>query len=237
MPQRKKSPSTAIMAGDDTSLVPQHDKMTQTEPPLSSIEHQEALIAEHRFVWFLLTSRKTNYLNMKTYFKIRMLLLSLVLLLVACAYSSNRKAVNRQTVEKLNLQEFMGTWYEIARFDHSFERGMTDVTATYRLLDNGKIEVINSGLRNGKREEAIGKVKTTATPGRLRVSFFWIFYSDYNILAMGDDGQWALIGSSSPKYLWILARTPQLVPATLNHIIELAKTLGYNTEKLIIDKD
>lgn len=174
---------------------------------------------------------------MKTHLKIRMLLLSLVLLLVACAFGSNRKSVNRQTVSNLNLKEFMGTWYEIARFDHRFERGMTDVTATYRLLDDGKIEVINRGIRNGKPMESIGKAKTTNVPGRLRVSFFWEFYSDYDVLAMGDNGEWALIGSHSPKYLWILARTPHLAPATLNYIIEQAKARGYNTEELIIDND
>lgn len=174
---------------------------------------------------------------MKTYLKIRMLLLSLVLLLVACAFGSNRKSVSHKTVSDLDLNEFMGTWYEIARFDHRFERGMTDVTATYRLLDDGKIEVINRGIRDGKPMESIGKAKTTDQPGRLRVSFFWEFYSDYDILAMGNNGEWALIGSRSPKYLWILARTPHLAPATLGSIIEQAKALGYNTDKLIIDND
>lgn len=174
---------------------------------------------------------------MRTYKKIRMLMLSLVLLVAAYAYSSNRKDIDRSTVTNVNLKDFMGRWYEIARLDHRFERGMTDVTATYTLLDNGKIEVVNRGFRDGKPTEAIGKAKTTDIPGQLRVSFFWEFYSDYNILAMGKDGEWVLIGSKSPKYLWILARTQHLENSTLNYVIKLAQARGYDTDKLIIDND
>jgi lipocalin len=166
-----------------------------------------------------------------------MLMLSLVLLIAACAYSSNRKEIDRSTVKNVNLKDFMGKWYEIARFDHRFERGMTDITATYTLLDNGKIKVVNRGMRNGKPTEAIGKAKTSDIPGQLRVSFFWEFYSDYNILAMGKSGEWALIGSNSPKYLWILSRTPHLSSSTLEYIIRLAQARGYDTDKLIIDND
>lgn len=172
---------------------------------------------------------------MKTYSKIRMLLLSLTLLLVAYAYSHNHKDIDRSTVADVNLDDFMGKWYEIARFDHRFERGMTDITATYTLLESGKIKVINRGMRNGKPTEAIGKAKTTDKAGQLRVSFFWIFYSDYNILAMGERGEWALVGSKSPKYLWILSRTRSLETATLDHIIALARERGYDTSKFIID--
>lgn len=174
---------------------------------------------------------------MKTYSKIRMLILSLVLLCAACAYNSGRNEIDRTTISDVNLKDFMGQWYEIARFDHSFERGMTDVTATYKLLPDGTIEVINRGIKDGKKKEAIGKAKMTDTPGRLRVSFFWIFYSDYNILAMGENREWVLIGSHSPKYLWILSRTPQLPPATLNYIMALARQKGYDTEKFIIDNN
>lgn len=166
-----------------------------------------------------------------------MLLLSLILLCAAYAYSSNNKDIDRTTVADIDLKDFMGKWYEIARFDHRFERGMTDITANYTLLDNGKIEVVNRGMRDGKPTEAIGKAKTTDVAGRLRVSFFWVFYSDYNILAMADNGAWALVGSRSPKYLWILSRTPQLDVATLNHIIKLAQARGYDTDGLIIDND
>ena len=103
-------------------------------------------------------------------------MLSLVLLIAACAYSSNRKEIDRSTVKNVNLKDFMGKWYEIARFDHRFERGMTDITATYTLLDNGKIKVVNRGIRNGKPTEAIGKAKITDIPGQLRVLFLGILF-------------------------------------------------------------
>lgn len=127
----------------------------------------------------------------------------------------------------------MGRWYEIARFDHSFERGMEYVTADYTLLDDGTVEVVNSGMRGGEPHTAHGRAKATDTPGRLRVSFFWIFYSDYNVLAMGDNGEWALVGSRSPKYLWILSRTPHLEHGVLDSILAAAEARGYDTSKLI----
>lgn len=162
-------------------------------------------------------------------------LLLLIMLLAACVYNAGRNSIDRTTVTSLNLDTFMGRWYEIARFNHSFEHGMRNVTADYRLLDDGTVEVINSGTRGDKMRQAIGRVKTTSQPGRLRVSFFWFFYSDYNILDMGPKGEWVLIGSRSPQYLWILSRTPSLPTATVNHIIELADRRGYKTENLIFD--
>src|SRR5690606_18909213 len=117
------------------------------------------------------------------------------------------------TVKELNLQRYLGTWYEIARFDHRFERGLVGVTATYSLREDGKIKVLNQGYENsleGKLSVAEGKAKLTDEPGKLKVSFFWIFYADYFVLELDENYQWALIGSSSDKYLWILSRMPKL---------------------------
>ena len=80
---------------------------------------------------------------------------------------------------------------------------------------------------------ADGKAKAGKHPGQLRVSFFLFFYSDYNVLALGDNYDWALVGSKSPKYLWILARTPNLPDATIEHILSIARERGYNTDDLI----
>ena len=168
-------------------------------------------------------------------FRMTVVLLLLIMLLAACVYNAGRDSIDRSTVATFNLDNFMGRWYEIARFDHSFERGLREVTADYRLQEDGMVEVINSGIRGDKRQQAIGRAKRTADPGRLRVSFFWIFYSDYNILDMGSEGEWVLIGSRSPRYLWILSRTPTLPDATLDHIIEVAEKRGYNTSNLIFD--
>ena len=158
------------------------------------------------------------------------------ILLSALNLSAKPTDIDRTTVSDIDLKRYMGRWYEIARFDHNFERGLKKVTADYRLQDDGSIEVINTGMRGDKPHKAIGKAKATNQPGRLRVSFFWIFYSDYNILEMGPSGEWALIGSRSPRYLWILSRTPTLPDATINHIIDVAERRGYNTKNLIFDE-
>lgn len=160
----------------------------------------------------------------------------LFMLITACGYGAGRDSVDRRTVASLDLNSIMGVWYEIARFDHRFERGMESVTATYTLLPNGTVEVKNRGMRDGREHISVGHAKTTLEPGRLRVSFFWKFYSDYNVMAVAPDGGWMLIGSHSPKYLWILSRTPQLPEKTLEYIVALAAQRGYDVSQLIYVK-
>ena len=144
--------------------------------------------------------------------------------------------IDNSTVKQLNIQRYMGKLYEIARYDHSFEKGMTHVFTEYSLLDNGKIHVVNQGLKNGKTKEAIGKAKQphpTEYPGRLKVSFFLWFYSDYYILELDKDYQYALIGSSSDNYLWILSRTPKMQKAQLDGLLQKIVQRGYDLSKLI----
>lgn len=134
------------------------------------------------------------------------------------------------------ISRYLGTWYEIAMFDHSFERGMDNVTAEYILRDDGKIAVFNSGWKNGKMKVTEGKAKQTDPifdPAALKVSFFLFFYSDYNILMLDDDYQVSLVGSDSPDYLWILSRTPILNDEVLDMILAEAELRGYDTTKLI----
>ncbi|MBQ8223567.1 MAG: lipocalin family protein [Bacteroidales bacterium] len=133
----------------------------------------------------------------------------------------------------IDLNKYLGKWYEIARFDHSFERDMQRVMAEYILMPDGKIKVINTGYRDGKFKESIGKAKLTETPGLLRVSFFMNFYSDYRVLMIDKDYNYVLVGGNSPKYLWILSRTPQLEATTLQKIIDVAEEKGYDTDNLI----
>ncbi len=161
------------------------------------------------------------------------LLLLLLMFIAVCVYGAGRDNIDRRTLPTFSLQRFMGRWYEIARFDHAFERGMRRVTAEYILSADGSVEVLNSGIRGSRRLTVRGRAKTTRQGGRLRVSFFWIFYSDYNIMEMAPDGRWALIGSRSPRYLWILARTPSLPENELKHIVSLAEQRGYDTQNLI----
>lgn len=146
--------------------------------------------------------------------------------------------IDNSTVKTLELDRYFGTWYEIARYPHRFEKDLVGVTATYSKKNNGKIKVINKGYHkslDGKEKTAVGKAKVhnVNDPGKLKVSFFLFFYSDYYIMELDKDYQWVLIGSSSPEYLWILSRTPKLEEAVYNKIVEKAVKRGYSLDKLI----
>lgn len=147
----------------------------------------------------------------------------------------NRFVPRERTVEGLDIDRYMGLWYEIARFDHRFERGMDNVTAQYERTGENRVKVTNSGFRDGKRHLARGKARIPDPkhPGRLEVSFFLWFYADYYVMELGEDYSYALVGSSSDKYLWILARTPDLPKETTDHLLACARERGYDTSKLI----
>lgn len=155
------------------------------------------------------------------------------MLFVGCSASSQ---IDKTTKNTLDLNRYLGKWYEIARFDHSFERGMIGTTAEYTVLPNGKIEVINSGLKDGKIKVAKGKARIPDLqhPRNLEVSFFLWFYAEYNILELDEEHyQYALIGSKSDKYLWILNRKPQMDQETKQFLLTKARERGYQTENLI----
>lgn len=154
---------------------------------------------------------------------------------ISCQTNKNNKTMNTTTVSNLDVNRFMGSWYEIARYEHSFEKGMTHVKANYSLLPDGTIRVLNSGMKNGKKKEIEGKArkkKGSNSNSKLEVSFFLWFYSDYFVFELDDNYQYAVIGSSSDKYLWILSRTPQLPQSTINDLLIKIKKRGYDTSKL-----
>ncbi len=160
----------------------------------------------------------------------------LAFLFINC--QSPKNMIDKTTVQHLDIERYMGTWYEIARLPNRFEKDLIGVTATYKLRDDGKLKVINAGYKNtfdGKFKEATGKAKipNPEEPGKLKVSFFLFFYSEYNILELDDDYQHALVGSSTPKYLWILSRTPQLEENTYDMLVQQAQARGYDTSELI----
>lgn len=141
-------------------------------------------------------------------------------------------------VTGFELERYLGTWYEIARLDHDFERGLIDVTAEYSARADGGVRVINSGYNpeQGRRQSVEGRAYFVDTPdiGRLKVSFFGPFYGAYNIIALDkQDYRYAMIAGNSRDYLWILARTPVLEPQILQALIEQAKSLGFPTADLI----
>lgn len=145
-----------------------------------------------------------------------------------------QEKLNLEPVRDLDLKRYLGLWHEIARMDHRFERGLTDVTAEYTLKEDGTIRVENSGwnIRKGKRSKIIGRAKTTSVPGLLRVSFFWKFYSDYRVLMLDPDYQWVLVGAGNSKYLWILSREKNLSKEIYDKILIEARRRGYDTKKL-----
>lgn len=146
-------------------------------------------------------------------------------------------SINKSTVKNFELEKYLGKWYEIARFQHCFEKDLVGVTANYSLREDGKIAVINKGYKNtldGKLKKATGKARIPdPNEAKLEVSFFWIFYADYYILELDTvDYQYALVGSSSDNYLWILSRTPQMNEDTYNELVASAKERGYATVEL-----
>ena len=153
-----------------------------------------------------------------------------ILLLTTC---SGELTVDNSVVDSFDLNRYLGDWYEIARFDHSFERGIEFCKAKYALREDGKIEVLNTGVKDGELKEAKGKGKLTDTPALLRVSFFGPFYADYRVMLLDSAYQYALVGSGSDDYLWILSRSPQLADDVKATILAEAKRRGYDTEKLI----
>ena len=160
------------------------------------------------------------------------------LILIICAMSlfsniSRAQDLDKSTVKTLDLSSYLGTWYELARFDHTFERGMQEVMAFYELRDDGKIDVINSGIKNGKYKVAYGKAKLTDETGVLRVSFFGPFYSDYRVLMLDEDYEYALVGGKNDKYLWILSRNPELEDEDYDKILTEASRRGYDISRLI----
>ena len=142
-----------------------------------------------------------------------------------------------QPVRGFDAERYLGTWHEIARLDHSFERGLVQVTATYAKREDGGIHVLNRGYDpvKGAWKEAEGRAYFIAEPdlASLKVSFFGPFYGGYHVFALDPDYGWALISGPTREYLWILARQPQLPAAVLNDLLAKAKSAGFDTSALI----
>ncbi len=171
--------------------------------------------------------------------KMHKLVLPVFIFLLFFSGIPQKDMINTETVKNLDIQKYLGKWYEIARFPHSFEKGLVGVTATYSMAENGKIKVVNEGYKGsfeGELDVAVGKAKIPDMndPAKLKVSFFWIFYGDYFIMELDSENyEWAVIGSSSPKYLWILSRTPQIDDDLYKSFLGKLEKRGYDLSKLI----
>ena len=141
-------------------------------------------------------------------------------------------------VTGFDLDKYLGKWYEIARLDHSFERGLNRVTAEYSLREDGGVAVVNRGFMADKGEwkEAEGKAYFVGDQqeGYLKVSFFGPFYGSYVIFGLDQENyQYAFISGPDLSYLWLLSRKPVLAPEIIERFIEEANRIGFNTEDLI----
>lgn len=167
---------------------------------------------------------------------IRKMILCLLFFLAGCAGIPD----NVEPVRGFDVNRYLGTWYEIARLDHSFERGLERVSAEYSLRDDGGIKVINRGFKpeSNTWKEAVGKAYfvSDANIGRLKVSFFGPFYGGYNIIELDPDYSYSLVCGPSKNYLWILARKPEMEESIISELIKKSKALGFDTDKLIFVK-
>lgn len=161
------------------------------------------------------------------------LLLLLSLLLVGC--TGVPEGVN--PVKGFQPDRYLGTWYEIARLDHPFERGLTAVQATYTQRGDGGVDVLNRGYdaSRGRWKEARGRAYFLDGPevGSLKVSFFGPFFGGYHIFALDPDYRWALVAGYDHDYLWLLARERQLPPRVVDDLLAKAREAGFGTDRLI----
>jgi len=160
------------------------------------------------------------------------LALGCLLLTAACT----RLPDGVRPVQGFELKRYLGEWHEVARMDHRFERGLTKVTATYSLREDGSVKVLNRGWNASKAQwkEAEGRAVFigSSSEGRLKVSFFGPFYGAYTILALDPD-RYSMVCGPNRSYFWILAREPKLDPNTMETLLARARELGFATDDLI----
>lgn len=165
------------------------------------------------------------------------------LLLSGCATVFSRHPVGNtavpQPAKPVDLQRYLGKWYELARYEQGFQKDCDGVTAEYALKDNGDISVLNRCRKpDGSIDDARGNAKIVdkVTNAKLKVSFFGPFYGDYWILDRADDYSWAIVGEGSGRYLWLLSRQAEPGQEALDAQIARARSLGYDTSMLRITK-
>lgn len=176
---------------------------------------------------------------MKTIFSF--LLSSMLFMTTACA-STNYD--DPSTSERIDIERYMGLWYEIGRFENSFQKKCGQTKAQYTLRADGKVNVLNTcKLKNDsgkvKTAKAIASIKNTDTNAVLAVSFvpffnrFGWFAGDYRILDIGADYEWVIVGDLKREYFWVLSRTPTLNKTLYQNLLEKAQDLGYDKSKVI----
>ncbi|MDB2585112.1 lipocalin family protein [Luminiphilus sp.] len=156
-----------------------------------------------------------------------------IVLLVSCTGLPD----NVEPVSQFDTEQYLGTWYEIARLDHSFERNLERVTATYGLNEDGSISVLNKGFNTEKGEwrqaDGVAKPMGSSDIAHLKVSFFGPFYGTYAVFELADDYSHAFVSGYNTDYLWLLAREPDVSAEVRQRFINESQALGFDTSKLI----
>lgn len=165
---------------------------------------------------------------------------AILTLLTSCvAHQPDKDLPPVQTVASVDLNRYLGLWYEIARYPNSFQKNCRNSTAMYTAREDGDITVVNRcrSEKDGSIREAKGRawVVDSSTNARLKVSFFWPFRGDYWIIDLGKDYEYAVVGTPNRKYLWILSRDPEMAPDVLERINENLTRQGFEPSKLIFD--
>lgn len=141
-------------------------------------------------------------------------------------------------IKNFDLSRYLGEWYEVARIDNRFEKGLTQVSANYSLREDGGVKVVNKGWSATKKDwkESIGKAYFVESPqtGALKVSFFGPFYGGYNIIKLDDDYQYSLVVGPDKNYLWVLSRTPTMPAELLNQYLQFASELGFERQRILV---
>lgn len=152
-------------------------------------------------------------------------------------FSCSTIPVGVVAVKNFDKARYLGTWYEIARFDFRFEKDLDNTTATYTLNENGTIKVLNKGFNYVTKQwkDAEGKAKFAGDPtvAMLKVSFFGPFYAGYNVIALDPEYRYALVSGSSTEYLWILAREKTIPEEVKQNYLDIARKAGFVTDNLI----
>ncbi|HTO14369.1 MAG TPA: lipocalin family protein [Edaphocola sp.] len=172
---------------------------------------------------------------MKTKNKISLAFIFTGLVLLANSCSSIPKKAS--AVDNFDVKKYLGTWYEIARFDFRFEKDLDNTSAQYQLINDGKVSVLNSGFNFKKKEwkkaDGVAKFRGEKTKAALKVSFFGPFYSGYNVVALDKNYQYALVAGKDLDYLWILSRTKNIPEEVKAEYLKIAAAIGYDISKLI----
>jgi apolipoprotein D and lipocalin family protein len=170
------------------------------------------------------------------------ILLSLIPVIISAIWLTGCKTESNnplKTVSHVDLNKYLGKWYEISKYPNKFEKDMVGITAEYSLRKDGSIKVLNQGYLytlDGKEKSATGKayVADKNSGSKLRVSFFGPFFADYWVIALGDEYEYAVVSEPSRKYLWVLSRSAQMNDEKYNKIVTFLSENGFDTTKLVL---